>query len=286
LQGKTYFLPSLGRAGTFLCSTNGQQAFIFEPGSAPAHIARTEQVFLIATPPVAAQAIPGTATLGPGPDGRPLPAVLPPDAPASDPLTSSEPTKAAPTAETAPATEEKPKRKRRTKEEIAADEAAALAPEASVTAAAVAQREAAAPTSWENVSTAPVFAVAQQEAPSPPSDEGAAPETGFAGIRLFIGCRPDAGSKRLDDYISTLKAKMNDKFKVKDPRLTPRLGTGVKDKDHPLAFDGWKGILATLVALDPPAPGAYHAIGQCDFAEVVVPALAALLPPENVTRAG
>jgi hypothetical protein len=58
-----------------------------------------------------------------------------------------------------------------------------------------------------------------------------------------------------------------------------------KDKDSPLAFDGWRGVLAAVVRADPPPAGDYHTFNASVGTDEVVSTLAAMLPPEQVIRA-
>ena len=97
-------------------------------------------------------------------------------------------------------------------------------------------------------------------------------------LRLYVGCRPDAGSIRLDDYIADAVSRMAAKFETKDVRIAP-------DRNSPIAFGGWKGILAAFVRASPPSPGSYHVTPGGDFADIVIESLASFLPAENVVRA-
>jgi hypothetical protein len=143
---------------------------------------------------------------------------------------------------------------------------------------------AAAPAPVQAQTPAPVQAQAPAPAAPPSAAPQATPPNPIGTIRLFIGCRPDAGSIRLDEYVSKQVQLICDRFKVKDLRLTPRDGTGAKDKDSPLAFDGWRGVLSAVVRADPPKAGDYHAIGSNPFMDEVVGTLAAMIPPEQVIR--
>jgi hypothetical protein len=158
-------------------------------------------------------------------------AVIPPDAPKSNPALAAE-APPAPVAET-------PKRKRRTKEEIAADDAAVKAHEAELDA------------------TEPQAA----SGPLAPA------------VVVYVDCLPNAAAQPLAPYIGKIAAQIEKTFDAVDIRCAPK-----KQKDgaeNPLAFGGWKGVLASAIKAEPPAPGIYVILGTAgsEIAQVAVEAL-------------
>lgn len=174
------------------------------------------------------------------------PAILPPDAPKSDPAKAAEPLPEAKSE--APAAElEKPKRGRKPKVNQVADAVIATA--------------------------------AAQEAETEPQAGAGIP----AELTIFYNCVPSAPVNSLLPYISERVAAILKAFPgVFDLRCAPKKSED--GKDHPLAFGGWKGVLSASVKLTPPEPGPYMLIGDDEIAQVVADALAGVCSPGHFIR--
>lgn len=256
IQGASYKLPT-GHVGKFLCSSNGQNVFIVDGLAQPVPL----------PPNTPIEFIPGA------PSGLQMPA----------------PAAAAPPAE-------KPKRTRRTKEQIAADEAAAAAQApaavfpagtttvpAPVVLTAPVQIQGAPPTAQAPAPLIPATGNPSQSAAAP-GGAGTSPGTSAPRFRLFIGCRPDAGAKRLDDYVRAQAAKILARWPDGvDIRVYPNRR---KDgSEHPLAFGKWAGALAALCRESPPEPGDYFCTLDDELVRVAATELASVARPEDVFRA-
>jgi CRISPR/Cas system-associated exonuclease Cas4 (RecB family) len=89
------------------------------------------------------------------------------------------------------------------------------------------------------------------------------------GLQLFVDCVVEGHkTTSLDAYIEGLHETIRKSFGVQDLR-------NANDKNSPLAFGGWKGVLASLVKTDPPSSGAYSVfdVRESEVKQVVVEAL-------------
>jgi len=253
--GKNYFAPATGKVGLCTAVYPAGTAQLRDAEGKLTVVGPDDLLFEVAQPPQQPRPAEGTASFPAGTfEARPTASVLPPDAPQSNPLTSSAPLP--------PLEVPKPRKERKAK----AAEQPQLAPPPQPEPSVFVPPTASAPT-----------AQAQPSMPQPSTEP-------LAGVTLYIGCRPDAGAVRLDDYVSGLVADLCTKTGAKDLRLTPRTASGESDRNHPLAFDRWRSILAMAVAARPPPPGAYFVHGGSEYATIVAIELARLLPPERVVR--
>ncbi len=88
------------------------------------------------------------------------------------------------------------------------------------------------------------------------------------GLVLIVDARVEGlDAMPLDAYIAKVCAVLSTEYKAADLRCAP--------KDSPLAYGGWKGALAALVAAEPPAPGVYTLadVRESEVRQVVVEAL-------------
>lgn len=76
------------------------------------------------------------------------------------------------------------------------------------------------------------------------------PTTKADGIYLYVDCVPSVPSESFQPYVDGLCSAIASQFGAADPR------TG--DKDSPLGFNKWRGVVAALAAANPPAPGHYR----------------------------
>lgn len=295
LPGQVYFVQAYGKPMRYV-GADPVGTLLFETGDHRGNVPlnAVTHVFPIAAPPVAPTATPGTAVVGVGADGRPLPALLPPDAPASNPLTSSTPTVPVPPD---PATEAAKKAEKEAVKAAKKAAKAAAAPQQLPPIAGTVSYSAPAappvPTVGFQAPAGPVQAFEQSTAQAldiptsaPTSIPAPAAPVDFLRTKLYLGCRPDAGAVRIDDYANGLVEKLCARYGVAHPQIVPRDGTGGQDKNHPLAMGGWKGLLSGVVRLAPPPPGSYFVGSFSETTEVIANALAGLLPAENVIRAG
>jgi hypothetical protein len=86
------------------------------------------------------------------------------------------------------------------------------------------------------------------------------------GFHLFVNALPNAPFVDLTSYVNEAVEQIREQFGVADIRVAP--------DDSPLAFGKYKGVLASVVRAEPPAPGTYVAFTKgSEFAEIVVEAL-------------
>jgi len=177
---------------------------------------------------------------------EPVPQVVPPDAPPSDPAKAADPLPN-PDMEKNPDAE-KPKRGRKPK---------ASADAATVTHAAVEMKTDAADA---------MIAEVKKTLTETPS-----------GFNLFIDCIPSSGAIAFAGYVDARLDTIREAFPdLIDVRLAPKKGKNAegKDVDHPLAYGGWKGVLAAECRLNPPQ-GNLCALGVygSEFMQVAIEAL-------------
>jgi len=171
--------------------------------------------------------------------------ILPPDAPASDPAKASEIANAPPLevyADEPPKTVGKKRgRPRKTTEDTTA-----------YVSAPIEERGA-----WED-----------QQEDFPPIEE----RMPTVGITLFVDCYIEGLIiPSLEPYVTDMLRAIEKAFKVADVRAA--------GKDSPLAYGGWKGVLAAGVREKPPQPGAYSLsdVRESEIRQVVVDALRPML---------
>lgn len=233
-QGAPYQLPS-GKTGTFISMTEGRFSFKVDSG-----IELLEQ---------------GTMVL-------PLPAILPPDAPASHPELAVDCPQCEPRKDGKPnqhlladcptkAVAEAPaptKRTRRTAKQMAND-AAQVIPEGR----ADRLRE--------------ISHLGQAETmPEQPTDSA-------LSLHLYVNALPGPGveAKPLAPYVDLIARKLAEVVGCQDIRASDA---------KQLAFGKWKGELASFVRGAPPAPGVYYALtSESELVQIAVEALSALCAP-------
>jgi hypothetical protein len=170
-------------------------------------------------------------------------AVLPPDAPASDPALAADPVEGFSSEAAIAAHAEKSGKKGRKKKD---------APPPAEPAAPV--------TNVVNIAA---------EAPTPPAPAPipvpAAPGV-IPGLRIMADAIPHGtGYQPLDPYIDGILAMLCKEYGLADIRLAP--------KDHPLGFDRWLAAAGTVARAHPPAPGTYVAMRRSRVAAEVTDAL-------------
>lgn len=89
----------------------------------------------------------------------------------------------------------------------------------------------------------------------------------LAGIVLYLDALEDGvAPQRLEAYAEKLAVALAERFDVADVRSAP--------KDSPLAYGGYKGLLAAVAKAEPPAPGAYTVSSSSELGLIVFEALA------------
>jgi hypothetical protein len=85
---------------------------------------------------------------------------------------------------------------------------------------------------------------------------------------LFVDCVPNQATENLLVYVTKLADDLAKPEGSLDIRIPPH-------KDHPFAFNKWKGFLAAAIRANPPPPGAYVAFGVAgsELLQVAVEAL-------------
>lgn len=100
-------------------------------------------------------------------------------------------------------------------------------------------------------------------------------DTSAAGIVLLVGVRANFETEDLGSFVGDLVRNLQTECKVDEIRLAP--------KDSILAYNGWKGALATLATEKTLAPG-FYSIEPGDLADPVIEALS-MMPNVRVIRA-
>lgn len=99
-----------------------------------------------------------------------------------------------------------------------------------------------------------------------------------AGFHLFVNAIPGGSFKTLDAYIAGITKIMQEEFKVVDIRCPA-------DKNSPLAFSMWRGVLASLIRNELPGDGNFVIFTSGnEISEVVAETLALICAPENLVR--
>ena len=97
------------------------------------------------------------------------------------------------------------------------------------------------------------------------------------GLRIYYACVPNGQYTPLDQYVNSTVAEICEEHKVFDIRCAT-------DKDSPLAYGGWRGVLAAMVRAEPPADGSYVAFKGSELTDVVVEALSGICAPGALVR--
>lgn len=85
---------------------------------------------------------------------------------------------------------------------------------------------------------------------------------------IYVNALPRFGTsfKDLSPYIAALNASLSADYQAADVRCAP--------KGTPLEFGGWKGVVAGVARLKPPAPGTYVLLVRTELDQIVADALA------------
>lgn len=94
-------------------------------------------------------------------------------------------------------------------------------------------------------------------------------------VELFIRCMPGGNSKRLEDYVAEKVKLIETKYNVPDVRLST-------DKESPIAFGKWKGVLAYVIKAEPPTAGRYTVSSEGEVMQAALEALIPLVKAEDV----
>lgn len=109
-------------------------------------------------------------------------------------------------------------------------------------------------------------------------DEGvptdSAPREG-GEIEIYVNAFPTGGAEDLGPYVAALCQAVCKAASADDVRVAP-------SKDSPLAFGGWKGVLAAFAREAPPKPGRYVLIVAGEVAEAVADGLAEFVVARGV----
>ncbi len=87
---------------------------------------------------------------------------------------------------------------------------------------------------------------------------------GFLSVMIYVDCMPNAPTMPLAGYVAGIVAKIEKAFEIEDIRCAPKKFKNQEGMvvDNPLAYGGWKGMLAACVKREPPPPGVYVVLGS------------------------
>jgi outer membrane biosynthesis protein TonB len=108
-------------------------------------------------------------------------------------------------------------------------------------------------------------------------------------LKVYVDAMPNAvESQPLAGYVAGIVGDMERTFKCIDIRCaTKKYKTDEgQELENPLAYGGWKGVLAAAIKVQPPPPATYVVLGASgsEIMQVVTEALEALCAPGNFTR--
>lgn len=91
------------------------------------------------------------------------------------------------------------------------------------------------------------------------------------GLTLYVDCYRDGGEplQNLQTYMTDILQRICAEYDCVDIR--------VGNKESPLAFGGWRGVLASMIRAEPPAPGEYAIVSGGDLGQVLIETLSEMV---------
>lgn len=215
----------------------------------------------ISDPAELIQAAAEIRSLPPQPVAQPAQAggLLPPDAPASDPVKAAAALEAPRVAAESPIAHDTP---RGTPAMLDANAPAPAAPAAEKEDSGELKLSKKARAQFESMQARIAELEAQVRAGGPASTATAPAQ----GIDLYVDCFPPAGARDLAPWVQAQADRLAKQYGAADVRCAP--------KDSPLGFGGWRGALAAVCREAALEPGAYYLDARgSDLAEVAADAL-------------